>query len=54
MTAPSASTTPDARADDPGSAAGVPSASTLRLDRGGIGQATADQVEVRLGGIGAL
>jgi len=27
---------------------------TLRVERGGIGEATADQVEVRLGGIGTL
>ena len=54
MTAPSASSTAVTPSDDPGSAPGVTSPSALRLDRGGIGQATADEVEVRLGGIGAL
>jgi hypothetical protein len=54
MTAPSASTTHDAGPDDPGLTPESTSAGTLRLDRAGIGKATADEVEVRLGGIGAL
>ena len=51
MTAPSAAT-PGVPSDNP--APEATSASALRLDRGGIGQTTADQVEVRMGGIGAL
>ena len=40
---------PAATAPDP-----VIPTTTLRVERGGIGDATADRVEVRLGGIGAL
>ena len=54
MTAPVSTTTPAVSSDDPEPASDATSASALRVDRGGIGQATADEVEVRLGGIGAL
>ena len=41
--------TPAAPAPEP-----VAPSTTLRVERGGIGDATADSVEVRLGGIGAV